>query len=46
MSPIISEYWKLIGADEARMLQILNQSKQWGEVFSEAFVYLNTTVMF
>ena len=46
MSPIRSEYWTLIGADEARVLQILKQSKQWCEVCSEAFVYLNMTVMF
>ena len=46
MSPILSEYWTLIGKEKARVLQILKQSKQWCEVCSEAFVYLNMTVMF
>ena len=40
MSPILSKYWTLIGADKARVLQVLKQSKQWCEVCSEAFVYL------
>ena len=46
MSRTLSEYWTLIGADKTRVLQILKQSKQWCEVCSEAFVYLNMTVMF
>ena len=29
MSFIVSEYWILIGADEARVLQILMQGEVW-----------------